>query len=113
MTITRLLILAAVTAVGATATAATPAWLENDSAAAIKSRIRADFPWTVDEFAERAVKTIDSDATYRTIPWQMGLLAKAMRIAPNCLWDKIVANRKQKPRRADKQKAEAEAAQRK
>lgn len=43
----------------------------------------------------------------------MGLLAKAMRIAPNCLWDKIVANRKQKPRLADKQKAEAEAAQRK
>ena len=32
-----------------------------------------------------------------------------MRIAPNCLWDKIVANRKQKPRLADKQKAEAEA----
>ena len=68
---------------------------------------------TPDEFAERAVKTIDSDASYRTIPWQMGLLAKAMRIAPNCLWDKIVANRKQKPRLADKQKAEAEAAQRK
>lgn len=71
------------------------------------------FVLTPDEFAERAVKTIDSDASYRTIPWQMGLLAKAMRIAPNCLWDKIVANRKQKPRLADKQKAEAEAAQRK
>ena len=49
------------------------------------------FVLTPDEFAERAVKTIDSDASYRTIPWQMGLLAKAMRIAPNCLWDKIVA----------------------
>ena len=74
---------------------------------------RMPFVLTPDEFAERAVKTIDSDASYRTIPWQMGLLAKAMRIAPNCLWDKIVANRKQKPRLADKQKAEAEAAQRK
>ena len=71
------------------------------------------FVLTPDEFAARAVKTIDSDTSYRTIPWQMGLLAKAMRIAPNCLWDKIVANRKQKPRLADKQKAEAEAAQRK
>lgn len=66
MTITRLLILAAVTSVGATATAATPAWLENDSAAAIKSRIRADFPWTVDEFAER-VRQHDPTLTRATI----------------------------------------------
>lgn len=67
------------------------------------------FVLTPDEFAALAVKTIDSDATYRTLPWQMGLLAKIMRIAPNWLWDKIVANRKQKPRMAEKQKINAEA----
>ena len=66
------------------------------------------FVLTPDEFAERAVKAIDGDASYRTIPWQMGMLAKVMRIAPNCLWDKIVANRKQKPRRADKERQPAE-----
>ncbi len=62
------------------------------------------FVLTPDEFASLAVKTIDSDASYKTLPWQMGLLAKVMRIAPNWLWDRIVANRKQKPRLADKAK---------
>ena len=62
------------------------------------------FVLTPDEFAALAVKTIDSDASYKTLPWQMGLLAKVMRIAPNWLWDRIVANRKQKPRLADKAK---------
>jgi len=32
------------------------------------------------------------------IPWQMGLLAKLMKIAPNCLFDRILKGRKQKPR---------------
>ena len=71
------------------------------------------FILTPAQFASRAADAILAKRSYATIPWQMGLLAKAMRIAPNCLWDKIVANRKQKPRLADKQKAEAEAAQRK
>lgn len=62
------------------------------------------FVLTPDEFAALAVKTIDSDASYKTLPWQMGMLAKVMRIAPNWLWDRIVANRKQKPRLADKVK---------
>ena len=51
----QLLILA--TACTATAAGATvPSWLEADSAAAIASRTRADFPWTVDAFYEIAVK---------------------------------------------------------
>ena len=37
-----------------------------------------------DEFARRAVRAIDAHKTYTVIPWQMGLLAKLMKIAPNC-----------------------------
>lgn len=57
----QLLILAS--AVGVCACSSTPAavsdapgWLEADSAAAIASRTRADFPWTVDEFYEMALR---------------------------------------------------------
>ena len=67
------------------------------------------FVLSPDEFAERAVKAIESGASYRTIPWQMGILAKVMRIAPNWLWDKIVANRKQKPRLVKKSIMSSEA----
>ena len=56
------------------------------------------FILTPDEFAELAVKTIDDGSSYRVLPWQMGVLAKAMRLLPNWLFDRIVANRKQKPR---------------
>lgn len=49
LTLRNLIILAAATAL--TASAAVPAWLETDPAAAIAGRTRADFPWTVDEFA--------------------------------------------------------------
>lgn len=43
-------------AVAAPAQAAVPEWLEADSAAAIDSRIRRDFPYTVDEFYALARK---------------------------------------------------------
>lgn len=51
-----------------------------------------------EEFAQRAYKAIQSQTSYAVIPWQMGLLAKTMRLIPNCLFDKILAKRKQKPR---------------
>ena len=51
-----------------------------------------------DEFARRAVRAIDAHKTYTVIPWQMGLLAKLMKIAPNYLFDRILKGRKQKPR---------------
>ncbi len=51
-----------------------------------------------DDFARRAVAAIDAKRSYSMIPWQMNLLTKLMRIAPNCLFDRILAGRKQKPR---------------
>ena len=36
-----------------------------------------------DDFAEKAFKTITAGVTYRVIPWQMGVVAKMLRLLPN------------------------------
>ena len=51
-----------------------------------------------EEFARQAVEAIASRKSYAVIPWQMGVLAKILRLLPNPLFDKILSNRKQKPR---------------
>ncbi|WP_295477195.1 SDR family oxidoreductase [uncultured Sutterella sp.] len=51
-----------------------------------------------DDFAREALEAITSRTSYRVIPWQMGVLAKILRMLPNGLFDRILANRKQKPR---------------
>ena len=59
---------------------------------------RMPFIMDPDDFAREAVEAITSGTSYRVIPWQMGVLAKIMRLIPNPLFDRILANRKQKPR---------------
>jgi short-subunit dehydrogenase len=54
-----------------------------------------------DVFAERAVRAIESGASYRVIPWQMGLVAKLMRLLPNALFDKLLEGRGRKKRRGE------------
>ena len=51
-----------------------------------------------EEFARQAVEAIASRKSFAVIPWQMGVLAKILRLLPNPLFDKILSNRKQKPR---------------
>lgn len=63
-----------------------------------KNPYKMPFLQTPDEFAEKAVAAIDARTTYRVVPWQMGVLAKILRLLPNWLFDKILARRKQKPR---------------
>lgn len=50
-------------------------------------------------FAQRAFDTIAAGTSYRVIPWQMGLVAKLMRLLPNPLFDKLFAGRGRKARR--------------
>jgi short-subunit dehydrogenase len=52
------------------------------------------------DFAERAFKAIAAGDSYRVIPWQMGVLAKLLRLLPNPLFDRILAGRGRKGRRA-------------
>ena len=52
------------------------------------------------DFAERAFQAIEAGTSYRVIPWQMGVLAKVMRLLPNALFDKLLGGRGRKPRRS-------------
>jgi short-subunit dehydrogenase len=51
------------------------------------------------DFADRAFSAIAAGASYRVIPWQMGLVAKLLRLLPNPLFDRLLANRPRKQRR--------------
>ncbi len=54
-----------------------------------------------EEFAERAFNAISQRASYRVIPWQMGVVAKLLRLLPNALFDKAVAGRGRKKRQGE------------
>ncbi len=66
----------------------------------LQNRYTMPFMMQVDTFAQYAFKAIILGSSYRVIPWQMGLLAKLLRILPNWLFDKALAGRPRK-RRAD------------
>lgn len=51
-----------------------------------------------EDFAERAFRAITAGVTYRVIPWQMGVVAKLMRLLPNWVFDKALAGRPRKRR---------------
>jgi short-subunit dehydrogenase len=56
------------------------------------------FLMPVDAFADQAFRTIQAGTSYRVIPWQMGVLAKLLRVLPNALYDRLVSGRGRKPR---------------
>ena len=53
------------------------------------------------DFADRAFLAIEAGASYRVIPWQMGIVAKLLRVLPNSLFDKVLAGRPRKQRLSD------------
>jgi short-subunit dehydrogenase len=52
-------------------------------------------------FADRAFHAITAGTSYRVIPWQMGMVAKLLRLLPNALFDKVMAGRGRKKRRGE------------
>ena len=52
------------------------------------------------DFAERAMRAIAAGDSYRVIPWQMGWIAKLLRVLPNRVYDRLLSRRGRKPRRA-------------
>ena len=52
-------------------------------------------------FADHAFAAIEAGASYRVIPWQMGVVAKLLRLLPNALFDKALAGRARKARQAE------------
>ena len=53
------------------------------------------------DFADRAFRCIEAGHAFRTIPWQMGVLAKLMRATPNALFDRAVQGRGRKRRQGE------------
>jgi short-subunit dehydrogenase len=57
------------------------------------------FLMTPEDFADQAFKTIEAGVSYRVIPWQMGVVAKLLRLLPNPVFDRAFSGRARKPRR--------------
>ncbi len=56
------------------------------------------FLMSAEAFATQAFKAIEAGKSYQVIPWQMGVVAKGLRLLPNRLFDYLFAKRKRKPR---------------
>ena len=64
------------------------------------NRYSMPFLMPAEAFAESAFRSIEAGTSYRVIPWQMGVVAKLMRALPNPLFDRLLAGRPRKQRRA-------------
>jgi len=65
------------------------------------NRYPMPFLMAPEAFAERAAKAIAAGASYRVIPWPMGVVAKLMRLLPNPLFDGLFTGRGRKKRRGE------------
>jgi short-subunit dehydrogenase len=65
------------------------------------NRYGMPFLLSAEVFAERAFRAIEAGVSYRVIPWQMGLVAKLLRLLPNALYDKLLAGRPRKRRQGE------------
>lgn len=52
----------------------------------------------VDQAAERFAATIARGTSYAVIPWQMGIVARLLRVLPNWLYDRLFTSAPRKPR---------------
>ena len=73
-----------------------PGYIETPMTAV--NRYQMPFLLPVDKAAQRFVTAIASGVTYTVIPWQMGIVAKALRLLPNWLYDRLFANAPRKAR---------------
>jgi short-subunit dehydrogenase len=51
------------------------------------------------EAARRFARSIERGTSYAVIPWQMGVVAKLLRLLPNVLYDRLFAKAPRKPRK--------------
>jgi len=61
------------------------------------------FLMPVDQFASKAIKVITAGSSYRVIPWQMGWVARLLRILPNPVYDFLFSRAPHKARADDLQ----------
>lgn len=63
-----------------------------------KNRYAMPFLMQADVFADKAFVAIEGGVSYCVIPWQMGWVAKVLRLFPNWLLDRALAGRPRKKR---------------
>ena len=63
-----------------------------------ENRYQMPFLMGAAAFADRAFATIAAGVSYRVIPWQMGIVAKLLRLLPNALFDRLLSGRPRKHR---------------
>ena len=66
-----------------------------------KNRYSMPFLMQPGDFADRAYLAITAGVSYRVIPWQMGVVAKLLRLLPNAVFDKLLAGRPRKRRESE------------
>jgi short-subunit dehydrogenase len=66
-----------------------------------ENRYGMPFLMPADGFADRAFRAVEAGASYRVIPWQMGWVARLLRVLPNALFDRVLAGRPRKHRRGE------------
>lgn len=63
------------------------------------NRFPMPFLMPAERFAARAVDAIEAGTSFRVIPWQMGLVARLLRVLPNPIFDALFARAPQKARK--------------
>jgi len=66
-----------------------------------QNRYRMPFLMRPEVFANKAFNAITAGTSYRVIPWQMGVVAKLLRVLPNGLFDRVLAGRPRKHRQGE------------
>lgn len=66
-----------------------------------QNRYGMPFLLSPEAFADRAFGAISAQTSYRVIPWQMGVVAKLLRLLPNPWFDRLLAGRPRKHRKGD------------
>jgi len=66
-----------------------------------QNRYSMPFLMQPEAFADKSFAAITAGVSYRVIPWQMGFVAKLMRLLPNALFDRVLAGRPRKRRQGE------------
>ncbi len=67
-----------------------------------QNRYAMPFLMSAEAFADKAFAAIAAGASYRVIPWQMGVVAGVLRLLPNALLDRALAGRARKHREGER-----------
>ncbi|MCG2594632.1 SDR family oxidoreductase [Ramlibacter sp. XY19] len=63
-----------------------------------QNRYGMPFLMQAPDFADAAFRAIEGGVSYRVIPWQMGVVAKLLRLLPNAVFDRALSGRARKHR---------------